>query len=75
MARGIYTTIRAAVLYETNATEDLIASCRVTKQADRDDEDNKELTAYEAQYAALKRRLDKLNGRPIKTNQPVPVAA
>ena len=61
---GIYTTIRAAVLYEIGSTEGLIASCKATGQDERDDDDNKELAEYEAQYVALKRRLEKLKSKP-----------
>lgn len=63
---GIYTTIRAAVLYETKSTEDMIASCKATNQAERDDE---EIAGLEAQGVALQRRLAKLNSKPAKAIQ------
>lgn len=72
LPHGIYTTIRAAILYETSITRDYLADCKAANQADRDED---EIAASEAQYAALKRRFAKLNCRPIRTIQSVPVAA
>jgi hypothetical protein len=72
LPRGIYTTVRAAILYETCVTRDYLADCKSANQADRNED---EIAASEAQYAALKRRFATLNSRPIKPSQSAPVAA
>lgn len=68
LPHGIYTTTRAAVLYQMSMTRDYLADCIA-------DGDEDEIAASEAQHAALQRRYAKLNSGPTKTNQPAPVAA
>ncbi len=68
LPRGIYTTIRAAVLYELSLTEGFLADSKADSDAD-------ETAELEAQCAALKRRLAKLNIRPAKPSKPLPLEA
>lgn len=67
LPHGIYTTIRAAVLHQMSMTKDYLADCIA-------DGDEDEIAASEAQYAALQRRLAKLNNRKVKASQAAPVA-
>jgi len=62
---GIYTTIRAAVLYGLGSTADFLASCKQVNPGGRDADDEFCIAALEAEYAALKRRFAKLNAGKV----------
>lgn len=56
LPRGIYTTVRAAILCRLSIAKDYLVACK-------GDGDKEEIAAAEAEYAALKRRFAKLNGK------------
>lgn len=58
---GIYTTIRAAVLYEIASTDSYLCSLKETDDTEPPDKDDlKYIAELEAELAALRRRLEKL---------------